>query len=88
MIIAARGRRCANVLILCIPIWTIWKVSKDVETIHLMDLTENPSLTCGQIAPVHEIYTPTQKGDCFSQKVVKEIEEKEAGNRCLQWMEK
>lgn len=49
---------------------------KDVETIHLMGFDGKSIINPRQIAPVHEIYTPTQKEIVFSQKVVKEIEEK------------
>ena len=49
---------------------------KDVETIHLMGFDGKSVINPRQIAPVHEIYTPTQKEIVFSQKVVKEIEEK------------
>ena len=51
---------------------------KDVETIHLMGLDGKSIINPRQIAPVHKIYTPSQKEIIFAQKVVKEIDEKKA----------
>ena len=51
---------------------------KDVETIHLMGFDGKSIINPRQIAPVHKIYTPTQKEIIFAQKVVKEIDEKKA----------
>lgn len=49
---------------------------RDVETIHLMGFDGKSVINPRQIAPVHKIYTPTQKEIIFAQKVVKEIDEK------------
>ena len=51
---------------------------KDVETIHLMGFDGKSIINPRQIAPVHKIYTPSQKEIIFAQKVVKEIDEKKA----------
>lgn len=51
---------------------------KDVETIHLMGFDGKSIINPRQIAPVHKIYTPSQKKIIFAQKVVKEIDEKKA----------
>ena len=51
---------------------------KDVETIHLMGFDGKSIINPRQIAPVHKIYTPSQKDIIFAQKVVKEIDEKKA----------
>ena len=51
---------------------------KDVETIHLMGYDGKSIINPRQIAPVHKIYTPSQKEIIFAQKVVKEIDEKKA----------
>ena len=51
---------------------------KDVETIHLMGFDGKSIINPRQSAPVHKIYTPSQKEIIFAQKVVKEIDEKKA----------
>ena len=51
---------------------------KDVETIHLMGFDGKSIINPREIAPVHKIYTPSQKENIFAQKVVKEIDEKKA----------
>ena len=51
---------------------------KDVEMIHLMGFDGKSIINPRQIAPVHKIYTPSQKEIIFAQKVVKEIDEKKA----------
>ena len=51
---------------------------KDVETIHLMGFDGKSIINPRQIAPVHKIYTPSQKEIIFAQKVVKEIDDKKA----------
>ncbi|WP_270247582.1 aldolase/citrate lyase family protein [Coprococcus sp. AM11-30B] len=51
---------------------------KDAETIHLMGFDGKSIINPRQIAPVHKIYTPSQKEIIFAQKVVKEIDEKKA----------
>ena len=51
---------------------------KDVETIHLMGFDGKSIINPRQIAPVHKIYTPSQKEIIFAQKVVNEIDEKKA----------
>ena len=51
---------------------------QDVETIHLMGFDGKSIINPRQIAPVHKIYTPSQKEIIFAQKVVKEIDEKKA----------
>lgn len=51
---------------------------KDVETIHLMGFDGKSIINPRQIAPVHKIYTPSQKEIIFAQKAVKEIDEKKA----------
>ena len=51
---------------------------KDVDTIHLMGFDGKSIINPRQIAPVHKIYTPSQKEIIFAQKVVKEIDEKKA----------
>ena len=76
MIIAARaaGVQCFDTVYTDLDDMEGFK--KDVETIHLMGFDGKSIINPRQIAPVHEIYTPTQKEIVFSQKVVKEIEEK------------
>lgn len=76
MIIAARaaGVQCFDTVYTDLDDMEGFK--KDVETIHLMGFDGKSVINPRQIAPVHEIYTPTQKEIVFSQKVVKEIEEK------------
>ena len=76
MIIAARaaGVQCFDTVYTDLDDMEGFK--KDVETIHLMGFVGKSIINPRQIAPVHEIYTPTQKEIVFSQKVVKEIEEK------------
>ena len=76
MIIAARaaGVQCFDTVYIDLDDMEGFK--KDVETIHLMGFDGKSVINPRQIAPVHEIYTPTQKEIVFSQKVVKEIEEK------------
>lgn len=76
MIIAARaaGVQCFDTVYTDLDDMEDFK--KDVETIHLMGFDGKSIINPRQIAPVHEIYTPTQKEIVFSQKVVKEIEEK------------
>ena len=51
---------------------------KDAETIHLMGFDGKSIINPRQIAPVHKIYTPSQKEIIFAPKVVKEIDEKKA----------
>lgn len=48
------------------------------KTIHLMGFDGKSIINPRQIAPVHKIYTPSQKEIIFAQKVVKEIDEKKA----------
>ena len=76
MIIAARaaGVQCFDTVYTDLDDMEGFK--KDVETINLMGFDVKSIINPRQIAPVHEIYTPTQKEIVFSQKVVKEIEEK------------
>ena len=76
MIIAARaaGVQCFDTVYTDLDDMEGFK--KDVETIHLMGFDGKSIINPRQIAPVHEIYTPTQKEIVFSQKVVKEREEK------------
>ena len=76
MIIAARaaGVQCFDTVYTDLDDMEGFK--KDVETIHLMGFDGKSIINPRQIAPVHEIYTPSQKELVFSQKVVKEIEEK------------
>ena len=76
MIIAARaaGVQCFDTVYTDLDDMEGFK--KAVETIHLMGFDGKSIINPRQIAPVHEIYTPTQKEIVFSQKVVKEIEEK------------
>ncbi len=76
MIIAARaaGVQCFDTVYTDLDDMEGFK--KDVETIHLMGFDGKSIINPRQIAPVHEIYAPTQKEIVFSQKVVKEIEEK------------
>lgn len=76
MIIAARaaGVQCFDTVYTDLDDMEGFK--KDVETIHLMGFDGKSIINPRQIAPVHEIYTPTQKEIVFSRKVVKEIEEK------------
>ena len=76
MIIAARaaGVQCFDTVYTDLDDMEGFK--KDVETIHLMGFDGKSIINPRQIAPVHEIYTPTQNEIVFSQKVVKEIEEK------------
>lgn len=76
MIIAARaaGVQCFDTVYTDLDDMEGFK--KDVETIHLMGFDGKSVINPRQVAPVHEIYTPTQKEIVFSQKVVKEIEEK------------
>lgn len=76
MIIAARaaGVQCFDTVYTDLDDMEGFK--KDVETIHLMGFDGKSIINPRQIAPVHEIYTPIQKEIVFSQKVVKEIEEK------------
>lgn len=51
---------------------------KDVETIHLMGFDGKSIINPRQIPVVHEIFTPTQKDIIFSEKIVKEIDDKKA----------
>lgn len=51
---------------------------KEVEMIKTMGFDGKSIINPRQIAPVHEIYTPTEKEIIFSEKVVKEIDEKKA----------
>lgn len=51
---------------------------KEVEMIKTMGFDGKSIINPRQIAPVHEIYTPTEKNIIFSEKVVKEIDEKKA----------
>lgn len=50
----------------------------DVETIHQMGFDGKSVINPRQISIVHDIYTPTQKDIIFSEKVVREIDEKKA----------
>ena len=83
MIIAARaaGVQCFDTVYTDLDDMEGFK--KDVETIHLMGFDGKSIINPRQIAPVHEIYTPTQKEIVFSQKVVKEIEEKKKLGICV-----
>lgn len=51
---------------------------REVEMIKTMGFDGKSIINPRQIAPVHEIYTPTEKDIIFSEKVVKEIDEKKA----------
>lgn len=51
---------------------------KDVETIHLMGFDGKSIINPRQIPVVHDIFTPTQKDIIFSEKIVKEIDDKKA----------
>ncbi|MGN0464945.1 MAG: aldolase/citrate lyase family protein [Lachnospiraceae bacterium] len=51
---------------------------KDVETIHLMGFDGKSIINPRQINTVHDIFTPSQKEIIFSEKVVKEIDDKKA----------
>ena len=49
---------------------------REVEMIHMMGFDGKSVINPRQIAPVHKIYTPTEKEIIFAQKVVREIDEK------------
>lgn len=51
---------------------------KDVETIHMMGFDGKSCINPRQIDIVHEVFTPTQKEIIFSEKVIKEIDDKKA----------
>lgn len=76
MIIAARaaGVQCFDTVYTDLDDMEGFK--KDVETIHLMGFDGKSIINPRQIAPVHRIYTPTEKEIIFAKKVVKEIDEK------------
>lgn len=76
MIIAARaaGVQCFDTVYTDLDDMEGFK--KDVETIHLMGFDGKSIINPRQIAPVHKIYTPTEKEIIFAKKVVKEIDEK------------
>ena len=76
MIIAARGVQCFDTVYTDLD--DMEGFIKDVETIHLMGFDGKSIINPRQIAPVHKIYTPSQKEIIFAQKVVKEIDEKKA----------
>lgn len=76
MIIAARaaGVQCFDTVYTDID--NMEGFRKEVEMIHLMGFDGKSVINPRQIAPVHQIYTPTQKEIIFAQKIVKEIDEK------------
>lgn len=78
MIIAARaaGVQCFD------TVWTnlddMEGFKKEVETIHMMGFDGKSCINPRQIDIVHEVFTPTQKEIIFSEKVIKEIDDKRA----------
>lgn len=78
MIIAARaaGVQCFD------TVWTnlddMEGFKKDVETIHMMGFDGKSCINPRQIDIVHKIFTPTEKEIIFSEKVIKEIDDKKA----------
>lgn len=78
MIIAARaaGVQCFD------TVWTnlddMEGFRRDVETIHMMGFDGKSCINPRQIDIVHEIFTPTQKEIIFSEKVIREIDDKKA----------
>ena len=78
MIIAARaaGVQCFD------TVWTnlddMEGFRKDVQTIHDMGFDGKSCINPRQIDVVHKIFTPTQKEIIFSEKVIKEIDDKKA----------
>ena len=51
---------------------------KDVETIHMMGFDGKSCINPRQIDVVHKIFTPTMKEIIFSEKVIREIDDKKA----------
>lgn len=78
MIIAARaaGVQCFDTVYTNLDDMEGFK--KDVEMIHLMGFDGKSIINPRQIPVVHEIFTPSQKDIIFSEKVVKEIDDKKA----------
>ncbi len=78
MIIAARaaGVQCFD------TVWTnlddMEGFRRDVETIHMMGFDGKSCINPRQIDIVHEVFTPTQKEIIFSEKVIREIDDKKA----------
>ncbi|ERL23087.1 putative citrate (pro-3S)-lyase, beta subunit [Oribacterium sp. oral taxon 078 str. F0263] len=78
MIIAARaaGVQCFD------TVWTnlddMEGFRKDVETIHMMGFDGKSCINPRQIDVVHKIFTPTMKEILFSEKVIREIDDKKA----------
>lgn len=78
MIIAARaaGVQCFD------TVWTnlddMEGFRKDVETIHMMGFDGKSCINPRQIDVVHKIFTPTMKEIIFSEKVIREIDDKKA----------
>ncbi len=78
MIIAARaaGVQCFD------TVWTnlddMEGFKKDVETIHMMGFDGKSCINPRQIDIVHKIFTPSEKEIIFSEKVIKEIDDKKA----------
>ncbi len=78
MVIAARaaGVQCFD------TVWTnlddMEGFKKDVETIHMMGFDGKSCINPRQIDIVHKIFTPTEKEIIFSEKVIKEIDDKKA----------
>ncbi len=78
MVIAARaaGVQCFD------TVWTnlddMEGFKKDVETIHMMGFDGKSCINPRQIDIVHKIFTPSEKEIIFSEKVIKEIDDKKA----------
>lgn len=78
MIIAARaaGVQCFD------TVWTnlddMEGFRRDVEIIHMMGFDGKSCINPRQIDIVHEVFTPTQKEIIFSEKVIREIDDKKA----------
>lgn len=78
MVIAARaaGVQCFDTVYTDLDNMEGFK--KDVETIHLMGFDGKSIINPRQIQTVHDIFTPSQKEIIFSEKVVREIDDKKA----------
>ena len=78
MIIAARaaGVQCFDTVFTNLD--DMEGFEKETEMIHLMGFDGKSLVNPRQIPVVHKIFTPTQKDIIFSEKVVREIDEKKA----------